>query len=110
MNKEQIFFDIDNTLCTGEVGGTLESCKKCKPFTDKIKIVNSLKDKGYSIILYTARDIKLKEVTENWLKDARVKFDLVIYNKPRFSILIDDRVENIRNISSIEDVIQHIVK
>lgn len=53
--------------------------------------VNVLYDSGYVIILHTARYEKDRELTEEWLKKAEVKYHRLVMGKPRADKYIDDR-------------------
>jgi hypothetical protein len=90
-NNKIIFVDLDNTLCSpigkSDAVGNIE---KCKPY-DLIKYINKLYDKGYTIVIYTNRKSICKSETIKWLTKYEVKYTRIRFNKPRYSLLLDDR-------------------
>ena len=100
MKKKIIFcFDIDNTICKTKG----KSYRSAKPYKSVIKLINKLFDKGHFIKIFTARymgrnndNIKAarKEgytMTLEQLKSWDLKFHKLIFGKPSFDILIDDK-------------------
>ncbi len=85
MSKKIFLVDIDGTICEdipNEAG--CEAMAKAKPFPDAIKWVNKRHAEGNYICFFTARrSDEHKEVTDEWLKKQGLKYDQVIYNKPR---------------------------
>jgi CMP-N,N'-diacetyllegionaminic acid synthase len=92
-------FDIDGVICR-----TIKSnYKSSKPNHKVIKIINKLYDQGHYIIIFTARYMgrnndniyKAKKegynLTLKQLKDWGVKFDNLIFGKPSFDMIIDDK-------------------
>ena len=76
--------DIDGTVCENvknEEG--LEAMRNAKPFKDSIGQINKWYDEGNYICFFTARTDEHKKVTEEWLKRNNIKFNQVIFNKPR---------------------------
>ena len=73
------------------------------PNHDVIKKINELHDKGWRIVLFTARgqnscgnDIELIEkkylnVTKNWMDKNNVKYDEIRFGKPNADYYIDDK-------------------
>lgn len=82
--------DIDGILTNETVG---HDYANRTPNVDNIKIVRQLYEK-HTIILYTARDIVDRHVTVEWLKSFNVLYHDVIFNKPKYEYLIDDRAFN----------------
>ncbi len=100
MKFKTICFDVDNIICkTNSNNDYLKS----KPIKKNIKIINKSYDKGFEIILYTARymgryngDIskvkrKIKPLTLRQLKKWGVKYHKVYFGKPSFDLFIDDK-------------------
>lgn len=100
MKLKTICFDIDNVICrTNNKNNYLKS----KPIKKNIKIINKAFDKGFVIILYTARYmgrcreninsvIKLiKPLTRRQLKKWGVKYHRIYFGKPSFDLFIDDK-------------------
>ncbi len=95
-------FDIDGTICTNTYG----DYNKAEPFNERIEKVNSLFDKGNTIIFQTARGMgrsgnninvahkKWYSFTENQLKIWGVKFHSLFLGKPAGDTYIDDRAIN----------------
>jgi CMP-N,N'-diacetyllegionaminic acid synthase len=96
---KKICFDIDGVICK-----TLKSnYELSKPDYKAIKIINKLYDNGNYIIIFTARYMgrnnqkisKAKKqgykLTFNQLKKWNVKFHKLIFGKPSYDIIIDDR-------------------
>jgi len=114
MENKRIAFDLDNTLCKGH------PYKKSKPIQEMIDILNQLHADGCYIIVYTGRGMSKGrtrgqavnmywQLTYKQLKDWKVLFDELIFGKPDFDLLIDDKVVNSRQITKKEDV-YHTIK
>jgi len=79
-----LLIDIDGTICEdikNEEG--LERMENAKPFPDAIEWVNKKYDEGHYICFFTARTDRDKKVTEKWLKGQGIKYNQIIFNKPR---------------------------
>jgi capsule biosynthesis phosphatase len=100
MNEMRTFvFDLDGTLCETEGSNYLDSVPK----KDMIDRVNSLYDRGHTVIIFTARGMgstfNSKEdaedmyyvLTENWLTDNGVKFHKLFLGKPAGDVYVDDK-------------------
>lgn len=88
----RIMFDLDGTIC--EEKPTFEK-SLAKPFIKVIEYINNLHDAGNYIIIYSARGWPELVMTENWLKENGVPYDLLILGKPIYDKLYDDRAENL---------------
>ena len=82
-----------------------------------VETINKLKEEGYEIYLITARnqwglpnqDVgKMREYTEKWLKDNKIKYDKIIYTEGSkvpyvvgnyIDIMIEDSPVNVKEIS-----------
>lgn len=77
---------------------------KAKPFPFAIQGLKALKEK-YEIVLVTAQFPGAIETTKKWLKEYDVPYDRVVYtfNKNEVDgwILLDDRIENLEESTSI---------
>ena len=104
-NYDRVYcFDLDGTLCTNTEG----EYENAQPLYEAIKKVNNLYNSNY-IIIFTARymgkskgDIqKAKnmgyQLTLNQLYEWRVKFDELIFGKPYYDIIVDDKSFNYSN-------------
>ena len=95
-------FDIDGVICKTQGN----DYKNAIPNPNAIKKINILHDKGYKIIIFTARFMgrtknnykKAYELgydfTLEQLKSWNVKFDKLYFGKPSFDLLIDDKAFN----------------
>lgn len=102
--KKRICFDLDNTLVSyPQIQGDY---KTVQPIEKNIEILNLLKKRGHTIIIYTARRMKtykgdvqkaIKEIgtlTQQQLKDFNITYDELIFGKPDADIYIDDKALN----------------
>ena len=99
MKIKTICFDLDNTLCITKKN----YYQKSKPIKKNINFVNNLYDNGYIIKIFTARFMgrsnenltKAKqrgfEMTKKQLKSWNLKYHKLIFGKPVYDIIIDDK-------------------
>lgn len=121
MNKQNIIaFDLDDVICfrpdAYEHLGP-EKYLHCQPYEETVKLVNSLYDDGYKIIIYTARGMsqffgniaqiysELYDQTNDQLKSWGVKYHQLVMGKIHYDVLIDDKSLNSHNITK-EDIIK----
>ena len=87
-----IYVDIDETICKTP---TDRDYSKSKPIQKRIKHINSLYEKGYTIVYWTARGtstgIDWKEVTEKQFSDWNVKYHELKFGKPNYGLFIYDK-------------------
>jgi glycerol-3-phosphate cytidylyltransferase len=95
-------FDLDNTLCLTEN----KDYANCKPFEDRVKIVNDLYDQGHEITIYTARgmgkfkgnvDLVYKEyyeLTKNQIEKWAIKHHVLLLGKLSYDHFICDKAYN----------------
>lgn len=87
------------------------------------EVIDKLKEKGHEIYIITARYLtdrndevgkEMKNIVINWLKSNDINYDQIIFSpedkieickENNISIMIEDKVENINNISRIIPVI-----
>ena len=98
--KKIICFDIDNTICRTPKDNNYS---KSKPNKKVVHLINKLYNKNYFIIIFTSRfmgrskeNINLAKkkgykFTYNQLNEWGVKFNLLIFGKPSFDYIIDDK-------------------
>ncbi len=86
-----IYVDIDGIL-TEEIEG--HDYKNRTPKKHNINIVNQLYKAGHTIILWTSRWGLDDQITRDWLKKYEVKYKTIIYNKPHYTLFIDDHAYN----------------
>jgi hypothetical protein len=97
--KKIFCFDLDNVICKTHKNYYLKS----KPIYKTINIINKLYDNGHVIKIFTARFMgrsdeninyaisKGYNFTENQLKKWNVKYNHLIFGKPSFDLIIDDK-------------------
>ena len=100
MKIRTICFDIDNVICKT---GNKNNYSKSKPIKKNIEVINKIYDKGFKVILYTARYMgrcdgkvtkvkkMIKPLTLRQLKKWGVKYNKLIFGKPSFDLIIDDK-------------------
>ena len=96
---KSLCFDLDNTLCKTKGSDYLNA----KPIIKNIKFVNELYDKGFYILIFTARHMgKFKgkrskaiaygfQNTNKQIKKWGLKFHKLELGKPSFDYIIDDK-------------------
>ena len=100
MKLKIICFDIDNVICKTN---TTKNYSKSGPIKKNIKVINEAYNKGFNIILYTARYMgrcngsiskvkkHIKPFTLKQLKKWGVKYHKIYFGKPSFDLFIDDK-------------------
>jgi capsule biosynthesis phosphatase len=100
MKFKIICFDIDNVICKTNVN---KDYSKSKPIKKNIKLINEIYNKGYIVILYTARYMgrcegnltkikkKIKPLTLKQLKSWKVNYNKIYFGKPSFDLFVDDK-------------------
>lgn len=91
----KIYIDIDETICYTPDD---RDYSKSTPIIKNIERANKLYDQGHTITYWTARGTETKidwrEVTERQFKLWNVKYHNLLFGKPAFDILIDDKTQN----------------
>jgi hypothetical protein len=119
MSKQKtIAFDLDDVICTRHLKYDYLGPKKylhCEPIRSNIEIVNDLYNKGYIIVVYTARGMtqfsgdvskiysELYQITYDCLKTWEVEFHQLVMGKISYDVLIDDKCLNSNNIT-VDDI------
>jgi quercetin dioxygenase-like cupin family protein len=89
------YIDLDNTLCK-TIGSDYE---KSTPILERIQYVNSLKEAGNNITIWTARGSKsgnnYEELTKTQLANWNVQYDKLLLGKPPYDVYIDDKSFNV---------------
>ena len=104
-NKKIIYVDIDGTICENrddlrqEPGKENAEYEDCKPYYDRIQIINDLYDQGHEIVYWTARGVysgvDYTELTQRQLNEWKVKHSqLKVGGKPHFDMYICDKSYN----------------
>lgn len=90
-----VYVDIDETICETPID---RDYSKASPILENIAKVNSLYDKGHTIIYWTARGtgsgLDWEIITKKQLKDWNVKFHDLKFGKPIYDIFICDKAIN----------------
>jgi hypothetical protein len=103
MKKKLVFcFDLDNVICKTKQN----YYSKSKPIYNSIDIVNELYQRGHVIKIFTSRFmgrsneninraiLRGYELTQKQLKKWKVKYHYLIFGKPSYDIIIDDKSFN----------------
>jgi len=100
MKLKTICFDIDNVICKTNA---TRNYSKSVPIKKNIAIINEAYEKGFNIILYTARYMgrckgnvtkvkrEIKPLTLKQLKNWGVKYHKIYFGKPSFDLFVDDK-------------------
>lgn len=99
MKKKIFCFDLDNVICLTKKN----YYHKSKPIYKSISIINKLHEEGFYIKIFTARFMgrsnenvkkaikKGYKFTKKQLNKWGVKYHQLIFGKPSFDIIIDDK-------------------
>ena len=98
----QLIVDLDGTICTEE---KTFSRSMATPLEGAKETLRKLKDKGHTIIIYSARSWTEYEMTIKWLNDNQIPYDQVILGKPIGDYWIDDRAVNFQSWEKISELI-----
>jgi capsule biosynthesis phosphatase len=102
-----ICFDLDHTLCIpGSGSDSISKYANALPIPDAIDKLRLYKSRGCSIIIFTARRMlthkgnvrkvidDIGEITEGWLQRHGIPYDDLIFGKPYYDFIIDDKAIN----------------
>lgn len=93
--SKSYFIDLDNTLCC-TVGNCYDASQ---PIVERIRYVNTLKQNGHFITIWTARGattgIDHRDLTLKQLKEWDVHYDDLLMDKPSYDVYIDDKSFNV---------------
>jgi len=98
--KEIVAVDMDGTLCEAydftdwmhhPPKYWMEVMANLKPIQKTIDYVNKLSDEGAEVYIFTARDDIYTQMTIDWLKKNKVKYEWIQMKKPFYTLFIDDR-------------------
>ena len=103
LHKKNIIIDLDGTICSEEKTFSRALAIPKKGAAETIK---KLKNKGYNIIIYTARSWTEYEITKNWLNKNKINFDELFMGKPIGEYWIDDRAIKFNNWDSVSKKIK----
>lgn len=97
----KICVDMDSTICKEKLNG--EDYYSLEPVEDAVEILKTLKEKGYYIVIHTARGMKTYNNNHGkiiaahstslieWLKKWEIPFDEILFGKPHVECYIDDK-------------------
>ena len=104
ISKKRFCFDLDNTLVTyPKVDGDYTTVE---PIYDTINYLKKLKEKGHTIIIYTARRMRthggnvgaviadIGKITIDTLENYGIPYDEIYFGKPYSHFYIDDLMVN----------------
>lgn len=114
----RIFVDLDHTLCFPDesYGQNRDKYRFAAPNEAIISRVNTWYRQGHEIVIYTARRMKthngdvarvkedVGQLTRNWLAEHKVLYDELMFGKPYYDMLIDDKT-CLPEIDAIENTI-----
>ncbi len=81
--------DFDGTLCKVN-----ENYVMGEPITENVRKLKECTDKGYKVIIHTARHWEQYKEIEQWLNDHEVPFKFIVCGKILAHRYIDDRAFN----------------
>ncbi|MCD4794189.1 MAG: hypothetical protein K8R54_13205 [Bacteroidales bacterium] len=97
--EKTICFDIDGIIASLS---PQNDYNQALPNTDVIDLINKLYEKGFDIILYTARGsasgINWKKETEEQMRKWGLKYNELYLGKPAAAYYVDDRLISIREL------------
>lgn len=79
---------MDGVLCSEEKSGNKMFAK---PYLEEIRKLNIMYDKGFIIIIHTARGWMDFKMTKEWLDNHGVKYHSLICGKINADYIVDDR-------------------
>lgn len=98
--QPSIVIDVDDTILITEN----RDYKNSKPIQEIIDVINNLYNKGWKVILYTARgqlsnnfniekiEKEVRPILEDWLIRNKVKYSELVMGKPYSStVYVDDK-------------------
>ena len=87
-DKMIIAYDLDGTLSVELEDWELY--KYAPAIAGAIEELNALKEQGHTIIIHTARFEEDREVTIKWLRENKVRYDILVLGKPRADLYVDN--------------------
>ena len=88
LEKKTYCIDIDGVLTIETEGHDYE---KRTPNVENINRVKSMYRSGHTVLLFTSRYPEDKEVTEEWLDKYAVPYNTLLFGKPYYDYIIDDK-------------------
>jgi len=97
----KICVDLDGTICETKAPG--QSYKDVKPLENAVETLEFLKQRGYYIVIFTARNMRTCEnnvgriianqakLVIDWLEKYCIPYDELLFGKPHVDFFIDDK-------------------
>jgi len=97
----KICVDLDGTICKNKTND--QNYYELEPIENAVETLNYFKNKGYYIIIHTARGMRTYNNNEGkiianhsnkiieWLKKWNIPFDELLFAKPDVDCFIDDK-------------------
>lgn len=112
MNAYKYCIDLDGTICQHKVSG--QEYSDLLPMSGAVEKINSLKNEGHYIIIYTARNMltynnnlgriiaNQAKIVIDWLAKYNIPYDELHFGKPVADYYIDDKAIKFTNWSDIQ--------
>lgn len=112
----KLSIDLDGTIC--ETRKSWQSYADVRPIPGAIETLRELKDKGYYIIINTARNMQTQnnnlgaviknvgKVTMEWLEKYQVPYDELLFGKPNVDYIIDDKAITFNNWDQVKQTLE----
>ena len=103
----KICVDLDGTICETKSEG--QSYKDVKPLENAVETLEFLKQRGYYIVINTARNMRTCEnnlgrvianqgkIVIEWLEKYCIPYDELLFGKPHVDVFIDDKGMKFKN-------------
>lgn len=93
---EVMIIDIDGTVTKEYEGWGEEIYAARTPSMDMVEHVRGLHKRSDTLVFFwTARRPEDEDVTLAWMEKFNVPFDAIFYGKPHWTILVDDKVQDV---------------
>ena len=92
--SKTIVVDIDGILTKETYGFGEEYYPKRTPNKYTIQTLQEYSERGYTIVLFSARYPEDLDMTREWLNENNVPFDEIVLGKPQAEFYIDDKAIN----------------
>ena len=87
-----IGIELDNIISSPITNNmSMQEVEDAELLSGAKEAVDSMKELGHTITIYTSRDASLGPYTETWLQKHKIHYDSIIFNKPILDIIIDKK-------------------
>lgn len=93
-NDFTVCFDLDGVIADAKDNVYDQAVPQyglCNPVESTIEVMHALKRAGVRLVICTARWEEDRPLTERWLKNYSVPYDVLVMGKPKADVYIDDR-------------------